>query len=121
AKADKLVKRYFMRLCTPANMASQQVWIEAYPRYQFDASNFRRATIILDRHTVMPLAVEIYSPSGNERSVHKFSNTHIGRNLLEKIFNRDIFRVDPPSGWQMVVHPVANGPQTAAGARPAQR
>jgi TIGR03009 family protein len=115
AKADKLVRRYFMRLCTPANMADKQVWIEAYPRFQFDASNFHRATIILDRYTVMPVAVEVYSPSNNERSVHTFSKTQIGRNLLEKIFNQDIFQVTVPSGWQMVVNPGANGPHTASG------
>ncbi len=120
AKADRLVKRYFMRLVTPANVQGQ-VWIEAYPRFQFDAANFRRATIILDSNTVMPLAVEIYSPSGNERSVHKFTGTQIGRNLLEKIFNQNIFQVDVPAGWQMVVNPGANAPRAAAGHAPGAR
>jgi TIGR03009 family protein len=114
AKADRLVKRYFMRLLTPANLRDRQVWIEAYPRFQFDAANFRRATIILDAQTVMPMALEIYSPTGNERSVYKFSGTQIGRNLLEKIFNQNIFQVDVPSGWQMVVNPGANPPRAAA-------
>jgi TIGR03009 family protein len=113
AKADRLVRRYFMRLVTPAGV-QRQVWIEAYPRFQFDAANFRRATIILDGETILPMAVEIYSPSGNERSVHKFSNVQIGRNLLEKLFNQNIFQVDVPHGWQMVVNPGAAAPRAAA-------
>ncbi len=114
AKADRLARRYFMRLVTPPHLVAHQTWIEAYPRFQFDAANFRRATIILDARTTMPAAVEIYSPSGNERSVYKFGGTQIGRNLLEQIFQQNIFQVDVPSGWQMVVNPVANGQRSAA-------
>jgi TIGR03009 family protein len=121
AKANKLLHRYFMRLVTPQNVAEKQIWIEAYPRFQFDAANFRRATVILDRHAMLPSAVEIYSPSGNERSVHKFGGPQIGRNLLEKIFNQDLFRVSVPSGWQMVANPGANAPHTAAGKGRAKR
>lgn len=121
AKADRLARRYFMRILTPAHLQAHQIWLEAYPRFQFDAANFRRATIILDAHTTMPAAVEIYSPSGNERSVYKFSGTQIGRNLLEKIFQQNIFQVDVPYGWEMVVNPGANGPRAASAKGPRTR
>jgi len=121
AKADKLARRYFMRLTTPAHLTDKQVWIEAYPRFQFDAGSFRRATVILDVQTAMPVAVEVYSPSGNERSVYKFINPQVGRNLLEKLFNQDLFQVTVPSGWQMVVNPGANGGQAAGPARSLRR
>jgi TIGR03009 family protein len=117
AKANKLLHRYFMRLVTPQNVADRQIWLEAYPRFQFDAANFRRATVILDRQTMMPAAVEVYSASGNERSVHKFSGAQVGRSVLEKFFNQDLFRVEAPYGWQTVANPGATGPHTTAGAR----
>jgi len=118
APANKLLHRYFMRLVTPPNVADKQIWIEAYPRFQGDAANFRRATVILDRSMLVPQAVEVYSPSGNERQVYKFSQMQIGRNLLEKLFNKDLFQVQVPSGWQLLANPGANAPHAAASQLP---
>jgi TIGR03009 family protein len=108
AKANKLLHRYFMRVVTPTEQAAKQAWLEAYPRFQNDAANFRRATIILDKQAMMPVAVEVYSPGGNERSVHKFSDIQVGKKLWENFFGPDLFRVSPPSGWQMLVNPGSN-------------
>jgi TIGR03009 family protein len=110
AKAHKLLHRYFMRLVTPENpenIGATQIWIEAYPRFQHDAANYRRATVILDRESLLPQAVELYTPGNKERAVYTFSQTQVGRKLLERLIGSSDFQVSVPSGWQMVVNPGA--------------
>ena len=117
AKADKLLKRYFMRIVTPPEpkqLQKTQVWLEAYPRYQHDAANFRRSIVILDIKSMLPQAIEVYSPNGKDWTVYKFSNGKVDENLFDKLFNTDYFKVRVPSGWQLIAHPGTNARQTIA-------
>ncbi len=103
AKAEELLKRYFMRLVTPTKAEQTQIWIEAYPRMQAQASSFKRATIILQRSDLMPYAVEFYFPNGN-RTVQQFDKTVINsRNVLNEFLTGDPFNPRTPFGWEKVV------------------
>jgi len=81
AKADRLKQRYWMRDRTPPT-EQNTIWLEAYPRYQADAANFKYVEIIISRKDFMPLAIQTFSPGydkrGNEnRTVFQFEKTDV--------------------------------------------
>ncbi len=45
-EALKLKQRYFMRIITPPNVQNE-VWLEAYPKFQADAANYKKVEVIL--------------------------------------------------------------------------
>jgi TIGR03009 family protein len=70
AKRAKLKERYWMRQ-SPAVNDPENIWLEAYPRYQADAANFKYVEIIISRKEFMPVAIQLFSPGfdpkrGNE-------------------------------------------------------
>lgn len=66
AKAEQLKRRYWLRDITPTDQVGQRIWLEAYPKFQADAANFQRATIILTENDFLPYGLEIILP-GAER------------------------------------------------------
>jgi len=112
AEAAKLKRRYYLRVITPQNVQGQ-IWLEAYPRYQADAANFRRAELILAvaNNDVEPKALQLFSPSGQDRTAFEFRD--IKKNALLPQF-RDPFSVSVPRGWTRVVEP----PRTRVGRQP---
>ena len=71
AKADTLKKRYFMRLITPPGV-TDQIWLESLPRYQADAANFSKVELILQARDLMPFAIQVFKPGGQDRDVYQF-------------------------------------------------
>jgi TIGR03009 family protein len=120
AKADQLLQRYYLRLVTPQELANSQIWIEAYPKYQQDAANFRRATVILIKETMQLDAVELYEPNGKQRTVHKLVNVKVN-DRLNFIRGAD-FKATLPRGWTKVVNPegVPGGPTAQRVAPPGE-
>jgi len=105
AQASKLKERYFMRVITPPNVRNQ-IWLEAYPRYQRDAANFQRAELILSvtETDLQPFALQLYSPNGKDRTVFQFQDIQINdpwRNLQISPF----LVVTPPFWKKVVVQP----------------
>jgi TIGR03009 family protein len=99
AKADKLMQRYFLRIATPPSVQGQ-VWLEAHPRFQLDAANFRKTTLILDQRTLLPFAMEVVLPNEKQWHVHQFQD-HVVNDPL-RIFKADAFRPALPRGWTKV-------------------
>ena len=62
AKADQLKRRYWMRDVTPKEELGKQIWLEAFPKFQQDAANFQRATVILNEADFLPIGLEIVLP-----------------------------------------------------------
>jgi TIGR03009 family protein len=119
AEAEKLKRRYFIRLVTPSDVEGQ-VWLEGYPRYPGDAANFQRATLILDARTMLPFAIEIFLPNGKSRTVHQFDNQKVNDPL--GFLAGDFSKPKLPRGWTRVVEDPAGGAQPSpGGARPAAR
>ena len=71
AKADTLKKRYSMRIITPATV-TDQIWLEALPKFQVDAANFSKVELILRATDLMPFAIQIFKPGGQDRDVYQF-------------------------------------------------
>ena len=47
---------------TPKEEIGKTVWLEAYPKFQHDAANFRRAVVILNDADFIPSALQIFPP-----------------------------------------------------------
>ncbi len=79
-EAQKLKQRYFMRIITPPNVQNE-VWLEAYPRYQQQASEFSRVQVILqvsgNNNALLPYAIQLYSPNGKDHIVYQLQNPTI--------------------------------------------
>ncbi|MFM9059606.1 MAG: TIGR03009 domain-containing protein [Planctomycetaceae bacterium] len=101
AKADTLKKRYWMRIITPRDIRDQ-VWLEALPRYQADAANFSKVELILQARDLMPFAIQIFKPGGQDRDVYQFDPA---TNLIDKGLDliRDFARPTTPFGYTHVV------------------
>jgi len=118
AKAETLKKRYWMRIITPPN-ATDQIWLEALPRFQADAANFSKVELILRSRDLMPFAIQIFKPGGRDQDVYQFDpNT----NLIDKGLDlfRDFAKPTTPFGYKYILEEVPAGPQAAtpAGPRP---
>src|SRR5262249_1249142 len=67
AKAEQLKQRYWMRDVTPGQEVGKHIWLEAWPKYQRDAANFDRATVILNEADFNPYALRITLPGEGAR------------------------------------------------------
>jgi TIGR03009 family protein len=116
ARADTLKKRYWMRIITPPDVRDQ-IWLEALPRYQADAVNFSKVELILQARDLMPFAIQIHKPGGQDRDVFQFDpNTNLIDKGLDMI--RDFARPVTPLGYTYVLEDVSGsgpaGPAAAA-------
>jgi TIGR03009 family protein len=114
AKAEELKQRYFLRV-DALDQGNDQVWLEAYPKYQADAANFRRATLILTLSDMQPFALETVLPHGRARTVYQLHKPKVNAvNPLDplNVFGDNWLNVRTPPGWKRVVEEV---PESQAG------
>ena len=116
AKAETLKKRYWMRLITPPDVRDQ-IWLEAQPRFQADAANFSKVELILQSRDLMPFAIQIYKPGGQDRDVYQFDPR---TNLIDKSLDliRDFAKPMTPFGYKYVLEDLQSQP--APGGQAAQ-
>ncbi len=106
-EAEKLKKRYWLRVITPQGEQAT-TWIEAYPKFRADASNYQRIEIILRNQDLMPQAVQVFLPSNQPdkkvSKVYMFENPQ-ANGVLAQIGNFMGIFVKPqlPLGWQWIV------------------
>lgn len=101
AKAETLKKRYWMRIVTPPNVQGQ-IWLEARPRFQADAANFSKVELMLVARDLMPAAIQIFKPGGQDRDVYQFDPaTNIFDRGLDLI--RDFSKPATPFGYRYVL------------------
>lgn len=110
--AKTLKQRYWVRLVTPPN-TNNEIWMEAYPRYQEDAANFHHAQFIVTMPDMKPFALRLVEPNGKNYTVYQFYKIVPNDPLV--IFRGDPFRPHVPGGWKLVVE----NPQPAHAQRPA--
>jgi len=107
AKADTLKKRYFMRLVTPPGV-TDQIWLESLPRYQADAANFAKVELILQARDLMPFAIQIFKPGGQDRDVYQFDpRTSLVDKGLDML--RDFSKPVTPLGYKFILEDVSAG------------
>jgi TIGR03009 family protein len=103
-EAQKLKQRYWMHIITPPDVQNQ-VWLEAYPKWQPDATNYSKVEVILqivgDTHTLFPYAIQIYSPNGKDRIVYQLQNPIINPrgNFLTELVGGDWTKPSVGFGW----------------------
>ena len=112
ARADTLKKRYSMRLITPPGV-TDQIWLEATPRLQGDAANFSKVELILQARDLMPFAMQIYKPGGQDRDVYQFDPK---TSLIDKGLDllRDFSRPMTPLGYTFILEDAQSAPPAAA-------
>jgi hypothetical protein len=118
AKAATLKQRYWMREITPPAEQQTSIWLQAFPRFQADAANFKYVEIIIGRKDFMPKAIQMYSPAfdpekGNgSRTVFDFQKTSFnGR--LDNVFT-DFVGPDVPFHYKKIVlQPLLDQPPAA--------
>lgn len=100
AKADTLKKRYSMRIITPPSV-TDQIWLEALPKFQVDAANFSKVELILRAADLMPFAIQVFKPGGQDRDVYQFDpRTSLIDRGLDLI--RDFSRPLTPLGYTFI-------------------
>ncbi len=101
AEAEKLKRRYFLRIITPQNVQKEEIWLEAYPRFQKDAADFRRAQLILKAEHMQPFALQIHLPNGKNRTVYQFDEIVINDPL--GFLKGNPFHALTPPFWKRIV------------------
>ncbi|MCX7417231.1 MAG: TIGR03009 domain-containing protein [Planctomycetia bacterium] len=116
AKAETLKKRYRMRVITPPGVADQ-IWLEAQPRLQADGANFSKVELILQARDLMPFAMQIYKPGGQDRDVYQFDPR---TNLIDKGLDmiRDFSRPMTPLGYTFILEDMSAPPAPTASQQP---
>ena len=102
-EAQKLKQRYFMRIITPPNVQNE-VWLEAYPRYQQQAAEFSKVQVILQiagpTKALLPYAIQIYSPNGKDRTVYQLQNPNDQSAVVfGGVLGGDWTKPSIPFGW----------------------
>lgn len=130
AKAQQLKRRYWMRDVTPAHDAGKMIWLEARPKFQQDAANFQRATVILNEKTFLPEALQIYPPGiapaagkAQANTAFRFHNPSVN-NPLDIVKGAFSTPITPPFWTRVVVEAPDGEPEKPAlpeGAAPQAR
>lgn len=107
AQAESLKRRYYMRIITPQNVRDE-IWLEAFPRYQQEAANFQRAQLILKLPQLDIFALQLYHPSAQptsqSRTVFQFDRIKTNAVDFLRLFKEDPFKpLLPDSSWAKVV------------------
>ncbi|MCA9100110.1 MAG: hypothetical protein KDA63_03110 [Planctomycetales bacterium] len=98
--ADQLRARYWMRVITPEDKAKAgEVWLEAWPKRQADAANFRLAWLILRPGDLVPVAIKVVLPN-NDQTLHQFSDISVNHPWT-KIFGGSL-RPNTPLTWKYI-------------------
>ncbi|MEX0702524.1 MAG: PASTA domain-containing protein [Planctomycetales bacterium] len=111
---DMAKQRYRLQLVQDL---PERCWIEAEPRWQSDAANYRKAEILLDKRTWLPTAVRLHDPAGTKQTVYSFTNLDEGQpGILPEWLggNKDPFYIDPRK--YKFIHKAVEGPEDARAA-----
>ena len=107
SSAEDLKRRYFLKVITPAEARSEQVWITGFPRFQADAANFSQANIVLGLRNMQPIGLQLFPPGrpgGAARTEYLFDRVTI--NPLLGMLRSSPFTISKPNEqWKFIVEP----------------
>ncbi len=116
-KAEKIKERYWVRALPPPNDQQGKPRndihvIEAYPKYQSDATNYDHVQVYIDREIFLPIMLikfntdHIDQPNSilkDNREIFQFSDRIKNATLLQKIsdvvWRREFIPVEVPKDW----------------------
>jgi TIGR03009 family protein len=111
AEAESLKQRYLLRERTDPRYVEKEIWLDVFPLWQADASNFRSCQLILSRDRFLPHALRTYLPDGKTYHVIQFDKVRINNP------GAGVSEPRAPLGWQKVVEPPQVGRLPAEGSR----
>ena len=97
---SKLKNRYFLSLLPQSD--PNAVCIQAEPRYQNEAANFRYARMMLDLKKMEPTGMQIVLPNGTDSFSYQFTKVEINPRNPTELFS-DPFKAKIPDRWDVVV------------------
>ncbi|MGL4943220.1 MAG: hypothetical protein ACRC46_08510 [Thermoguttaceae bacterium] len=122
AKADDMKARYWLRLVTPEQVARTQVWLEVFPRWSDDATEFQRVVLVVSSDTMIPVGMKVVDVNGKSHVDYAFdSKTCKVNNKLDELASalRDLFTPEIPFGWKReVLTPATDAPAMTASTTP---
>jgi TIGR03009 family protein len=105
ADAQKLRQRYWIHIVPSPPNIPNVVCLEAFPRYQQDAANFRAATLMLNLPAMTPNALQILQPNGKSHTSYMFYDVVFNDQLI--FFKGNPFQAYTPRGWEKIVEDAA--------------
>ena len=124
AKADEIMQRYWVRTLPPRE-GKQEFHLEAFPKQQADAANFKKVEIFLDGDKHLPSNIVVYNvnytPQNPAKTSYLFEKrTENPINILNLApWRKDFFEPKLPKGWQVVnVQQGGAAPQANLGGQP---
>ncbi len=105
-EAEKVKKRYWLRVITPKN-AEGEYWLEAWPKRLHDAQSFKKVEVIIDEKDFLPKAIQIfgtqYDPRTNQsRTAFTFEKRE--KNKIDlNIFKAKFHKPKLEKGWKTEV------------------
>jgi TIGR03009 family protein len=123
AKADDIKRRFWLRVVTPTNVQGEY-HLEAVPRTQEDAANFKMVRVVIDMSDYLPKAMVVFdrnfSADTPTRTTFEFRNREVNFSILAEqlnFFHREFYEPAVPSGWTKRVQKW-NEPMAAAPGAP---
>ncbi len=112
---DKLKARYWLRIVPAAeNTPTDQIMLEARPRFREDAQNYVRAQVILRKTDLAMLGLQVFYPGGRLRKVHAFGEPQVNQSGPLNIFEKDFSKPTIPAGWKILEDPAPGATPPAA-------
>jgi TIGR03009 family protein len=106
AKADDIKRRFWLRIVTPKDI-QKEYWLEAVPKTQEDAANFKMIHIIIDEVDYLPKAMVLFDTGyvavvRPARTTFQFNDREVNFSILAEqlnLFHREFYEPKLPAGW----------------------
>jgi TIGR03009 family protein len=123
AKSDDIKQRFWLRVITPEG-AQGEYWLEAVPKTQEDAANFKMIHIIIDEADYLPKAMVLFDTNfvagvRPARTTFQFNDREVNFSVLAEqlnLFHREFYEPKVPAGWTREVNQAGQAPLPQDGA-----
>lgn len=110
--AQEMKARYWIRPIRPPQ-GSQDVWLEAWPRWADDAGNYSRVQVIISRTDTLPSGMIVFLPNYRaeqpHREIYEFKDRKIpgglGNMIKQNIFMQQFIPKGVPADWKIIEDP----------------
>ena len=117
AKSEDIKQRFWLQVITPSN-AKGEYWLEAVPKTQEDAANFKMIHVIIDVADYLPKAMVLFDTSyvpgtRPSRTTFQFNDREVNFSILTEqlnLFHREFYEPKLPAGWTRKVNRADSAP-----------
>ncbi|PHS19052.1 MAG: hypothetical protein COA78_01425 [Blastopirellula sp.] len=119
ANKAKIKQQFWLRAVTPSTVKNEY-WLQAWPKLQQDAAEFKYIEIIIDQKQFLPIAIQKFDrnynpqaiPPNIDRTVYQFDDINVrekgdlalvAQQVLQ-VFQRAFSDPAVPFGWQKVIN-----------------